>query len=497
MPDAIYHKPRYRTRTPLTPGKMIALCCAAVAGTLALFFLWSADGTTGGEKTANLTTSPATLSGTTCSAGQSIYAAPTGQPDNDGSIDRPLDLTTALSEKSPAKACDTIWLRGGTYRGAFKGALKGSDGKPIIVRQYPGEVATLDSGPESGAGLHVTGTWAWYWGFELTNSDPDRMSKEPGQWPGDLRRGTGVTVTGSHVRFINLIVHDLARGFEVNVNSTNTELYGNLIYHNGWQVPEGGARGDGIDTQNQLGSRRIIDNIIFNQFSNGIAIFGKFLDNITLEGNAVFNNGSISRQGITEARNILLGGAVVANNPVVKNNMTYNGQTNLGYGAGCSNGTVTDNYFAAPLIWVKCSAVMQRNTLYDASANGYGPLPTEYPDNKYHHARPSGVIVLVRRNQYEPGRANVAIFNWDKKSEVSVNLSEGGLAVGDRYEVRDAQNYFGKPTASGVYRGGTIELPMSTLTVSQPVGTVPVAPKHTLPEFAVFVILKVDAKSGS
>ena len=331
------------------------------------------------------------------------------------------------------------------------------------------------------------------------NSDPQRSSKEPGPWPSDLRRGTGVGSRGTNLKFINLVVHDAARGFEVNADSAGTEVYGNLIYFNGWETPDGGAQGNGIETQNVGGSRRIADNIIFHQFSHGIIVSGKPLDNVILDGNTIFSNGSISRKGVMESRNVLLGAGLVANKPVVTNNAIYDGQTNLGYDAGCANATVTGNYFAGPLIWVKCAGDMRDNVVYDpyVTASGYGALSTQFPSNTYHTTRPSGVVVRIRPNEYERGRATLTIFNWDRKSEVSVNLAEAGLAVGDRFEIRDVQNYFGKPAAEGTYKGGTIDLPMDMTEISTPVGGVPSAPKHTLPEMGTFIVLRGETKSGT
>lgn len=496
MPAVLNRDPRQGHPRRWRSGAIIALCGAAAVAVLASVLTRGGDDEPAAVGQAAVATPSAqpVNEGNSCQGGRSFYVAPAGRPEADGQIDTPLDLATALSAKSPATGCDTIWLRAGTYRGAFTSALAGSEGKPVVVRQYPGERAIIDSAPAPEAALRVTGSWTWYWGFEVTNSDPDRTSEEPGQWPGDLKRGAGVASSGSHVRFINLVVHDMARGFEVNENAVGTEFYGNIIYNNGWEGPQGAAQGNGIDTRNQRGYRRLLDNIIFNQFSHGIAVFGEHVDHVTLEGNVVFNNGSISRQGVAESRNILLGGSVVAADPVVRDNVTYNGQTNLGYSAGCSNSTVTDNYFAGPLVWVKCAGVMKGNTLYDPSGGGYGTLPSEYPDNTYSRAKPSGVSVRVRRNQYEPGRANVIVLNWDQKSEVGIDPADAGLAVGDRYEVRDAQDYFGKPVASGTYSGGTITLPTTQTTVSTPVGVGLKVPAHTLPELAVFVIRKADAK---
>jgi hypothetical protein len=480
----------------------VALACVVAAAVLAAVFLLSP---TSGPRledspAANAAiNAPVTVAGSTCTGGRSFYAAPQGRSENAGNIDAPIDLATALSEKSPAKPCDTIWLRGGTYRGAFKSMLKGGDNMPIVVRQYRGERATLDSEGAVEPALQVLGSWSWFWGFEVTNSETQRRSKEAGPWPSDLRRGTGVGSRGPNNKFINLVVHDVARGFEVTAESIGTEIYGSLIYYNGWETPDGLGLGNGIETQNQLGLRRIVDNIIFKQFSHGIIASGKPLDNVTLTGNAIFSNGSISRKGVLESRNVLLGAGVVTNKPVVTDNSTYDGQTTLGLDAGCADATITGNVFGGPLIWVKCAGVMKDNVLYDpyVAGYGYGPLPAQFPANTYHTSRPTGVVVRLRANEYEPGRGTLTIYNWDKQSEVSVDPSGIGLAVGDRFEVRDAQNYFGPPVAAGTYKGGSISVPMTNLAVAAPVGTVPTPPKPTLPEFGTFVIVKGEQKSGT
>ena len=76
---------------------------------------------------------------------------------------------------------DTIWLRGGTYTGNFTSYLTGTASLPIVVRQYPGERATLDGNvnpgdvgkQRSGSVRSQWGGYTWYWGFEVTNSNPD------------------------------------------------------------------------------------------------------------------------------------------------------------------------------------------------------------------------------------------------------------------------------------------------------------------------------------
>ena len=50
--------------------------------------------------------------------------------------------------------------------------------------------------------------------------------------------------------------------------------------------------------------------------------------------------------------------------------------------------------------------------------------------------------VLVRPNKYEPGRANLCVYNWASQKAVDADLSAVGLKTGDRYAVRDVQNFF-------------------------------------------------------
>ena len=416
-----------------------------------------------------------------------LHVAPHGKADAPGTEAEPLSLTAALAADGPTRPGDTVWLRGGTYPGAFVSGLNGQADAVITVRQYPGERAIIDSSPEQTAALTVLGSWTQYWGFEITSSDPHRRTTAAGSWPSDLRRGAGVFSKGPHNSFINLVVHDMADGLGVWAESVGSMVYGNLIYYNGWEGPDR-AHGHGIYTQNQTDQREIGDNIIFGQFSHGIHAYGSsaaFLDNITLRGNIVFNNGMLARSGAE--REILLGGGVVAGRPVLEDNSTYGSQNNLGYGAGCLNGLVERNYFAGltPLLLTGCTPVMRNNTFVGPTAN----LVTAHPNNTYLAEAPqTGVVTRVRINRYEPERAQVAIYNWEWRDAVEID-APAFLREGDVYDVIDVQDYFGPPTLTRTHRAGDrITIPMTGARVSIPVGNVPRQPKHSLPEFGAFIV---------
>ncbi len=87
-------------------------------------------------------------------AAADFYVTPTGKSAGDGSPESPWSLAKAFSHPASVKPGDTIWLRGGTYVGPFASQLKGTASKPIIVRQYPGERVTIDGNDGTEPGDH-------------------------------------------------------------------------------------------------------------------------------------------------------------------------------------------------------------------------------------------------------------------------------------------------------------------------------------------------------
>jgi hypothetical protein len=104
--------------------------------------------------------------------------------------------------------------------------------------------------------------------------------------------------------------------------------------------------------------------------------------------------------------------------------------------------------------------------------------------------------VFVRPNLYERGRANITIYNWSLLSSVQVDISTSGLQDGDNYEVRDAQNFYGAPVASGTYSSSNpaVSIPMTGLVAIPLVGNLTtISSAHTAPEFAVFVVVPIPS----
>jgi len=441
-------------------------------------------------------------------------------------------LQTALNQPSAVQPGDTIWLREGVYgNGAtiFTSNLNGSSVQPVIVRQYPNERATVNGG------IKVYGSNTWFWGFEVTNKAiRDRNSNIGGQNP-PSNFPTAFTVFGPGTKFINLLVHDTAEGLELWAPAQNSEIYGSLIYNNGWQGTDRG-HGHGIYTQNQTGVKAISDNIIFQGFGLGIQCYGSpaaYVQNYVFDGNSIFNSGTLAGN---HQYNLLVTGGHGPRNITVTNNYTYHtpthgtGTSALDWGEAptASNLIAMGNYWIggnpAILAFNWKGATFTGNTAYSKAgytlaAGKLQPSTYTWDSNTYYgggfelnsqsHSlaswqsatgldrnstgsaeAPKGTWIFVRPNQYETGRANITIYNWNLASTVAVDVSNV-LTVGRHYEVRNAQDFFGAPVVSGTYNGGAISIPMAGLTVAQPQGIGPNSPKPTGPEFGVFVLLPV------
>ncbi len=423
-----------------------------------------------------------------------------------GTLANPWNLATALAAPASVLPGDSIWLRGGTYTGRFLSLLAGSSVAPVRVRPYPGERARIDGGPGPlQPTLSIAGQYVWYEGLEIFSSDPKRRSSQNGSAPTDLNRGSciGIAQDMAHpgIKLINMILHDGTDAIGSFDSHQDAEIYGNLIFNNGWDGATDRGHGNGVYAQNRTGAKRIADNLIFNNYAEGLQIYGSaaaYLDNIEVTGNAVFGNGSPSVFGC--ARNVLFGGDRVATNGKILANEFYLapsgsactvGGANVGYNAGASGFVIQNNWFsngdggfAAYFFGAVTGLTMTGN---DFVRDISGVInPSSYPSNTYHHAvRPSGTLQFVRPNAYEPGRANIVVLNWGLLPTVSVDVS-GVLSPGNLFEVRNAQDFFGPPVLNGVYAGGMLVLPMSGLSVAPPIGGKTLA--ETGPEFNAFVL---------
>ena len=490
--------------------------------------------------------------------GADFYVSPQAKSSGNGSVTRPWDLQTALRHPASVRAGDTIWLRGGVYAPrlpyspGFRSYLAGEPKAPIIVRAYPGERATLIetvgyTGTDQQIVLSVWGSHAWFWGFEVTNTNATRTINMPGSGPtpAQLPMASGVNVIGDNIKLINLVIHDARGGLGLWTSATNSEAYGCIVYNNGWVGSDGG-HGPGIYCQNRHGDRRLRDNIVFNQFSPGI--FGytvnSFLKNITLARNIVFNNAHMSADSTKDTgAQVLFGGGTRVGNLRIVDNCFYQALDLHGPVIRADYGTVSNsdvvfvgNYVAGGsgggnnLVSATRfdSLVFSNNTLY--STNGFlvnvEPRPGFAVDQNVYYGNANlnfGVTttngtsqsdfagwqtangfdshgayfqdatppnkIVVNANVHEPKRATIAVYNWSDADEIGVDL-HNILSKGDAFVVHNAQDFFAPPVLTGTYAGDPVILPMTNLTVAIPNGFANTnAVPRTGRQFNVFVVI--------
>ncbi|HVH69061.1 MAG TPA: right-handed parallel beta-helix repeat-containing protein [Gemmatimonadales bacterium] len=464
------------------------------------------------------------------------YAAPGGTSAGDGSASRPWDLPTALAGgNGQVQPGDTIWVRGGTYPGTFTSALAGTAAAPIVVRRYPGERAILD-GDGSSNTLKIDGAWTNFWGLEVQVSTLDRANP---------RMDVVYVRYTANVKLINLVVHDGGTGIYTEPGAPGVEIYGCIVYNNGWQAgPTDRGHGHAIYVKNDAGTKLVRDNVLFNQYGFGVHVYSDLgsggLNNIDVEGNVSFDNGALALPGTSGAANLLVGGEEPVNNGTVLSNLTYHAPTmsasnvRIGYGTVLSGSvTVSGNYAVggAPVLWVEYWSAANvtgdtlvgtgdivtltdtslagqhwsRNRYYrDPIAPAWLYLDTAYPFSAWQAVTglaatdtamagiPLATRVVVRPNVYEAGRGTVVVYNWSTQASVPVDLSTI-LQTGDRYEVRSVQALFGAPLVSGTYAGGSVSIPMTPVPPPTPIG-LPASPAPvTGPAFDVFLVTRAGS----
>ncbi|HEX8790877.1 MAG TPA: hypothetical protein VF765_07980, partial [Polyangiaceae bacterium] len=416
--------------------------------------------------------------------------------------------------------------------------------------------AWLQVGCCDGAPDPTAGSYTWFWGLEFAGFNTDRTSgtSGPPQWAAQANHNSADT-WGAGTRFIDDIIHDTGGGLSV-WNAAGSELYGNIVFDVGGYGTDRG-HGHDFYLQNQAPAvLEVTDNIGFDNFDMGIQAYGSsdaYVQNIHLTGNVVFNSG-ILYYGHPVDNVTIGGGGTGPSGIVLDSNAFYDTPSmNLGYNelgflwtARSNDAVATSNYFIGGQQAVDLerwdSLTFKDNTIYasandesmlitrdDQSASKYDtggnhyygsgqftvysscdnwpcPNPSQVMDfatwksstgldqtSTFTSGAPTGVWTTVRANPYDLGRANIVVFNWDMATTVGVDVNAIGLKTGDAYEIRDAENWYAGPVAKGTFTGAPVSIPMTGLTVVQPVGTVPYAPSHTAPQFGVFVFLSGES----
>jgi hypothetical protein len=89
---------------------------------------------------------------------------------------------------------------------------------------------------------------------------------------------------------------------------------------------------------------------------------------------------------------------------------------------------------------------------------------------KKNEACPKGVKAVLLPNRYDPNRAHLVIYNWDKAESVEFT-AKPFLRSGEAFRLMDPKDFLGKPIFKGKCEGDTVRVPVKS-------------------EFAVFVVVK-------
>lgn len=380
------------------------------------------------------------------------YVSPAGASSDPGTYDAPWDIASALGGESNVKPGDTIVLLEGTYRRRpkelYEIRLVGTAEAPIHIRAEQGKRVCIDGG----LSMQSPSSHVWVWDLEILVSEPTPEEPvSPGSHPEDLARPWGGLhmFGGNNCKYINLVIHSCNQGISCWKGEIDPEIYGCIIYGNGWL---GADRGHGhcIYTQNDEGVKTISNSIMTCPYDGSYTVhaYGSdraYINNFLLQENVCYSRGPF-----------LVGGGRSSHNIRVLRNYLYGVDMRIGYTAPYNqNCEIRDNVIVnGALNITRYQQATQQGNLIVAR----------------NQERPEGTKSVLLPNRDDENRAHLAVYNWSRAESVEVNVASF-LKNGELYRLMNPQDFFGQPIARGECEGETIRVPVKG-------------------EFGVFVVLK-------
>jgi hypothetical protein len=369
------------------------------------------------------------------------YVVPDGKATNAGTRQSPWDIGSALDGRDGIKPGDTIYLLEGTYRRRpnelFDVRLTGSVDQPIQVRPAPGQRVRIDGG----LALRSPSAHVWIRDLEVFVSEP--LPDKPvsaGSSPADLKRPWGGLHMhgGTQCKYINLIIHNCNQGISCWKDEIDPEIYGCIIYDNGWLGVDRG-HGHCIYTQNDEGMKTISNCIMTCPFDGSYTLhaYGSeraYVNNYLVMDNICYGKGPF-----------LIGGGRPSHGIRVYRNYLYGVDMRIGYSAPYNEDCkVRSNVVVNGRLEIANyrEAVQQDNLVLAANAD-----------------RPAGAKSVLLPNKYDPSRLYLAVYNWEKADAVDVKTGDL-LRDGDSVELLDPKSLFDDPVAKVAPRDGLIRVPV-------------------------------------
>jgi hypothetical protein len=209
--------------------------------------------------------------------GDRYYVSTSGDDSNPGTITAPWRTIQHAANTVTAGA--TVYVFGGVYNEAVNFPTSGTALARISFQSYPGQTAVID-----GTGLSVTGTqglinivgnlsYITVRGFEIRNYTTSSPELVPcGVW---------ITGSGTGIRILNNLVHDITTTSEQNGNAFGISVYGtsqtpiNKLVINGnelYNMRTGNS--ETLDVDGNVTNFRITNNLVHDNDNIGIDVIG-------------------------------------------------------------------------------------------------------------------------------------------------------------------------------------------------------------------------------